>query len=174
MKKTIFLLVCLAALPQSGFAAIEFGAIRWQRSVSEKTGPKIKFADARELRLARDGKTFGKIRIVVPVRNTGARPLEGNIFRCAFSMRLAKEGDASKQGVWGVPFIIEERRVAKIKPFVESEIAVSHIDLQVYLKRIRESGFWPDALKVSIMIEPKAGDETLSGIAESVINVVPE
>jgi len=87
--------------------------------------------------------------------------------------KARKPGQDSQdtEGVWGVPFWIEERRVPKIKPAKFKEVAISHFDLQGYLKRLRGTGFWPDALKVRIMVEPRMG-EPLKTIPESIIPVV--
>jgi len=174
----LFLAAVHYPLPASVSAGTDISLIEWQSS-SGFGKAKLPFSTIRQWKQGPSDRPPGHLRVLVTLANNGDQSIEGSILRCAIIMRLVKyaKGGPAKagqdtEGAWGVPFWIEERRVPKIKPGKSKEVAISHFDLQGYLKRLRGTGFWPDALKVRIMVEPRAGDTLEKTIPESVIPVI--
>lgn len=178
-KQQILPLLAVAFLCFFGhaWAGPDITGIEWQSSRGfGKAKRLLPFTTILQWKQGPLDKPPGHLRILVTLTNEGAKSVEGSILRCSISMHLVKyktqeAGEDSQDGVWGVPFWIEERRIPKIKPARSKEVVISHFNLQEYLKRLRGTGFWPDALKVRIMVEPRVG-ETLKNIPESVIPVV--
>lgn len=173
--KTALIIIIAAALAAStlspALAGTEIEKIEWQVSLHQKSGKTLPFAAIKEWKQGPEDKTPGHLRILLTLANKGPRSIEGSVIRCAVSMRLVQAQSPRTSGVWGVPFWIEERRVPKIKPGQSLEVTIPHLDLQGYLKRLRGTGFWPEALKVQIMVEPRAGDVLSNNVQESVIPV---
>jgi len=173
-KKIITVLAvvsALCALSQTALAGLAVKEIKWQVvSAAEKPGGKASYQDAASLTLGKNGKFPGKVRLLVRVENSGAQAAEGRVFRCAVSMRIAKDG-ASEPGLWSVPFTVDERRVGKIQPGETADVIIAHLDLNVYLKRIANTGFTPDRLAASVMAEPRKGDELAALLSRSEIEL---
>ena len=155
MKK--FIPAVLLFIPALAAAQLELAGVSWQIASGAK---RARFENAEKIPLR---KQAVKTRISVSLANKGKAAVEGAVLRCAFSMRLA--------GQWTVPFWLEERRVAKVKPFATAKASIPHLELQNYLKRLAGTGFWPDALRVQVMLEPRAGDDISKNLAESIISV---
>ncbi|MDD4004918.1 MAG: hypothetical protein PHW69_06910 [Elusimicrobiaceae bacterium] len=160
----IFSAVCVPA-----FAAVEVRNIRWQVQDKKNVSAKAKFGDVPELVFSSGNIKSPRFRVAAEIFNNSARSADASIIRCAFYFRLIKLSDPAKPGVWAVPFMTEERRVSKIKPGRMNEIKIQHVDIRPFLSRLRESGYWPDAVKVECMVDPRPGDEI--AVAESVIPV---
>jgi len=103
----------------------------------------------------------GKLRLRVVLKSRGPQEAGGLLLRYCLTARLVPAGQ-SAQGVWAVPFLISEKRVPKVGPnrFVEVTLDPSlsvEMPLNHYLKRTLDSGFWPDQLKVQVMLSPRRG-----------------
>ncbi len=159
----------LAILCGQCFAAVEVSKIRWQVPARQSVAHGEKFADASELLFSTDSAKPPRFAVAAGLVNNGARSAEASIVRCAFSFRLIKLSDPAKPGVWAVPFMTEERRISKIKPGMAFEIKIRNVDIKPFLSRLRASGYWPDAVKVQLMVEPRPGDELT--VTEAVIPV---
>ncbi|MCX5796873.1 MAG: hypothetical protein NTY77_15365 [Elusimicrobia bacterium] len=103
----------------------------------------------------------GKLRLRVVLKNRGPRPAESLLLRYCLSARLIAIGQ-SGEGVWAVPFLIGERRIPKVGPNRLLEVTLDpslSVDMPLahYLKRTFDSGFWPDQLKLQVMLSPRRG-----------------
>ena len=170
LKKTIsfavFFLLFFAPLR----AQVRVTSISWESSV-----PKAKnwtpFAPVTELKLAANRKMKDKLRAVFTVHNSSRVAMEGLVLRYALRLRLVKNGDAPENGVWGVPFRVEELRLAKAPAGESRQVRAIRFELNEQIKKLSGTGFWFDALKLEVMVEPRRGEE-LSGITqESVLAV---
>ncbi len=155
-------------------AGPDIAEIKWQVPLQESPGKKTSYITISEWKQGYLNQSPGHMRILVSVANRSGKPIEGSVIRCAVSMHLAPVDQPGTQGVWAVPFWVEQRRVPKIKPAQALDVAIPHIDLQGNLKRLRGTGFWPDAFKVQIMAEPRLGDNLEKSVVESVISVIEE
>jgi hypothetical protein len=153
-------------------ASLVFKNIIWQRSVSEKPGPKVRFKTIKKLKFAKNKINPAKLRIVIKIKNTGKETIKATIIRCAFYMKLIDLGDKTQKPLQTVPFEIEERRVSIIKPGKTAYIKTTSFSLINYLKRLKNTGFWIDEIKTEIMIEPRAGDDLSENITQSTIKVL--
>ena len=104
----------------------------------------------------------GKLRLRVVLKNRGPKEADGLLLRYCLSARLAPAG-RSADGVWDVPFLISEKRVPKVGPNHLLEVTLDpslsvNMPLNHYLKRTLESGFWPDQIKLQVMLSPRRGD----------------
>lgn len=113
----------------------------------------------------------GKLRAQLTLKNRGPKPVEAILLRYAMSARLASL-DSAMEGVWAVPFTVEERRVPRIGPnqLLKVPLGPSPM-LDIYLKKIKRSGLWPDQLKIQVMIEPHHGEAPALQVLEKILPV---
>lgn len=149
-----------------------FKDIIWQKSVSEKAGPKLRFKTIKKLKLEKNKITNTKLRIVVGLKNTGKDPLKAVIIRCAFYMQLVDLTGKTNEVLETVPFALEERRVSIIKPAKTVNVKTTSFALINYLKRLQDSGFWVSEIKARVMIEPRIGDNLSDNITASVVKII--
>lgn len=96
----------------------------------------------------------GKLRAQLTLKNRGPQPVEGILLRYALTARLARL-DSDAEGTWAVPFAIEERRVPRIGANQLLDVPLGpSLMLDLYLKKLKRSGLWPDQLKIQVMLEP--------------------
>ena len=152
------------------YAQVQINKIDWQ--VSRAVGKdKLPFEPILELKLEPYQKYLNKLRAVVNVQNPSARPVEGLVLRCALSLRIVKLADSGAAGFWAVPFRVEEIRISQIRPGGAYEAKLIHFVLNEQLQKLKNSGFWVDALKLQVMLDPKSGDDPAMIMREVVINI---
>ena len=113
-------------------------------------------------------------RALVTVANRGASAVDGIVLRYALSARIVKTGENTQAGVWTVPFYLNERRVPRVGSGQDKEIPLNDLVLDVFLKRTYRAGCWPDALKIQVMVEPRAGEGLEQRMLEEILPVVPK
>jgi hypothetical protein len=151
-------------------AQVRINKIDWQ--VSRVEGKvTLPFEPILELKLEPYQKYLSKFRAVVNVHNSSVKPVEGLVLRCALSLRVVKLADAEAAGFWAVPFRVEELRISQIKPGGVYEAKLIHFVLNEQFKKLKNTGFWVDALKLQVMLEPRQGDEPSTIIKEAVIEI---
>lgn len=108
----------------------------------------------------------------VTLANAARRPETAVLLRYAFSARLRRIG-VQGAGTWTVPFLVEERRIPNVPGRTDHPVRlyVNRVAFNAYLKRMYRAGFWPDALKVEVMVEPRPGENLDGRIAERVLPV---
>ena len=151
-------------------AQVGIDKIDWQVSRVEGKAS-LPFEPILDLKLEPYQKYLNKFRAVVSVRNLSAKPAGGLVLRCALSLHLVKLEDASGAGFWAVPFRVEELRVSRIRPGGVYEAKLIHFVLNEQLKKLRNTGFWVDALKLQVMLDPRQGDIPAEIIKETVIDI---
>ncbi|MFH1618709.1 MAG: hypothetical protein ABIG11_02285 [bacterium] len=165
-------LVSLPCSVHTAAAGVDIAGIEWQIARQNAKSRKPAYVRVKEWPQGPVSKTPGRIRIAVTLANRGAKAMEGTVLRYAVSMRLTKTGAPASSGVWMVPFWQDECRVPKIASARSREVKIPHIDLQGGLRKLRGTGFWPDMLKVQVMLEPRSGDSLENNVRESTIPVV--
>lgn len=150
------LLLFAALFQPSGDAAAQpmLKGIEWR--IAHSTSPKTfvaieKWPQPPALKLA------SKPRAVLTMINRGPNRAEGVVIYYAVSMRLAKLEEKDSEGVWTAHFWTEERRVPMLKPNETREIPIENLRLITFLKRMHRAGFWPKAVKIEAMVEPRPG-----------------
>ncbi|HBB66960.1 MAG: hypothetical protein A2X28_04905 [Elusimicrobia bacterium GWA2_56_46] len=182
-KRSHVILAALLALPffcSALSAQVRIDKIDWQIS-RVKDNKKLPFETVSELKLGSYQRYADKLRAVVTAQNLSARPVEGLVLRCALSLRLVKlpaklnvgaaDPGAPDPGFWTVPFRVEEVRISRIKPGGLYEAKLIHSALNEQLKKLKNSGFRADALKLQVMLDPRPGDEPSRIMKEAVIEI---
>jgi len=163
-------LTFLAFPPAILRAQVRLDRVDWQVSLVEgKT--KQPFKTIPELRLEPYQKYLHKLRAVVTAQNLSARPVEGLVLRYALSLHVVRSSGTSDAGFWAVPFRTEEFRISQIKPGGIYEAKLIHFVLNEQLKKLKNTGFWVDALKLQVMLDPRSGDEPARIMTEGVISI---
>lgn len=164
----VLIAVCVCASPLS--AQVRVNKITWQTAKLENK-KKLPFETVSEIRLAPYQKFQNKLRAVVTAQNVSAKPVEGLVLRCAVSLRMNRLGAPAAAGFWAVPFRVEELRISQIKPSGIYEAKFIHFELAEQLKKLKNTGFWVDAIKLSVMLDPKPGDDPAAIMLESVVEI---
>jgi hypothetical protein len=164
-------LALAAAFPAPAPAQTEILGIGWE--VSKIQGKnRTPYAPVTELRAAPEQKFSDSLRALITLRNPSAKPVEGLVLRYSLRLRLNRSGSAPEKAFWGVPFYVEEVRVSKINPASERQARAIHFELSEQLRKFRNTGFLPEALKIEVMICPRQGDEPAAIVREAVIDIL--
>jgi len=151
-------------------AQVRINTIDWQISRTEGK-VSLPFETITELKLEPYRKYSNKFRAVVTAQNSSAKPAEGLVVRCALSLHLVNISTAADPGFWAVPFRVEELRISRIKPGGTYEARLIHFTLNEQLNKLKNTGFWVDALKLQVMLDPRPGDEPARIMKETVISI---
>lgn len=154
------LAICLTVLgagPLAGELSVE--SLHWELAQPVR-GRKPVYADIVSLETA-PPRIAGKLRARVVLKNRGPLAADGILLRYCLLARLAPVR-SRQDGVWALPFLIEEKRVAKVGPNQLFEVSLDPsasmaLPFNRYLRRVYASGFWPDQLKLQVMLSPHRG-----------------
>jgi hypothetical protein len=123
-----------------------------------------------DVRVLEDGppKLDNRLRARLVLKNRGARPEEGLLLRYSMTARLQPSGGASPaDGTWAIPFSIDERRVPKIDAGKMVEVPLqAGTDLTIYLRRLARSGWWPDRVRIQVMLDPRPGSSSIQTVED--------
>lgn len=158
-------------LPGGASAELVLRGISWQAPSPAGTKPRGFRPIERWVQPAA-AKLGGRPRAVVTVANRGPKAAEGAVLRYAVAARMAKVGAEGKEGVWTVPFFLNERRVSRVGANQTREIPLNDLVLDVFLKKSFRAGYWPDALRIQVMVEPRNGEGLEQRILEDTLPVV--
>ncbi len=93
------------------------------------------------------------------------------MLRYSMTGRVALIAGAKPEGVWGIPFMVDEKRVPKIGPNKTQDVYLTTSPaLELYLAKLARAGWWPDRVKLQVMIEPHRGAVAIQSL-ESVLEV---
>ena len=114
------------------------------------------------------------VRAMVTLYNRGPENETALLLRYAFSARLKKIDGGSADGDWTVPFVVDERRIPllrghKTKPV---PLQLNRVALKAYLKRMYRAGYWPDAFRVRVVVDPRAGETFSKRIREKTLPII--
>ena len=166
MKTAGLGLLAALLLPGAARADLQLKGVEWQLAAA-RGRPKPSALAAWDQKAG--AKDPGKLRFAVRVENSGRDRAEGVVIRFALSARIAPISGG--ESVWAVPFELGERRVPVLKPGEAKELPMPAVHLVSYLRRLQAQGFWPEELKVQVMIDPKTGDNVATNVRESVLPV---
>lgn len=159
------------AMAATGRASAELvlESVHWQVGRVER-GRVASWADVQVLEDA-PPKLESRLRARLVLKNRGPQTSEGILLRYSLTARLTQVGGAAAAGVWAIPFLVEERRVAKVGPNKILEVPLeTSPGLELYLRRLSRSGWWPDRLRLQVMLEPHPGVQTIQTL-EDVLEV---
>ena len=144
-------------------------SVRWQVGRVVR-GRVATWADVKVLE---DGppKLDSRLRAKLVLKNRGPQTSEGILLRYSLISRLTQTGGAAAEGAWAIPFLVEERRVPKVGPNKLLEVPLeTSPGLELYLRRLSRAGWWPDRLRLQVMLEPHPGEQTIQTL-EDVLEV---
>ncbi len=151
-------------------AQVQINKIDWQISRADSKEKQL-FEPILEVKLEPYQKYLDKLRAVVSVQNLAAKQAEGLVVKCALSLHIVKTSDPATSGFWAVPFRTEELRISLIQPGGVYEAKLIHFVLNEQLKKLKNTGFWVDGLKLQVMMDPRQGDEPARIMKEAVLDI---
>ncbi|MDE2237285.1 MAG: hypothetical protein KGK30_05300, partial [Elusimicrobia bacterium] len=76
-------------------------------------------------------------------------------------------GAAPTDGSWAIPFFVDERRVPRIGASRVLEVPLqAGSALQIYLSRLARSGWWPDRVRIQVMLDPRPGSASIQTVED--------
>jgi hypothetical protein len=175
MRNRICLLLAILTLPSVGVRAeIELEGVQWQL-VQREPGRALKPPTAENLdRLAIEpgGRLTGRIWAKLKLLNRGPA-LEAILVRYAVSAKIAPL-DKRQPASWALPFVLGDRRLPKVGANAPLEIPLDPTDdVVLYLKNVFREGYWPDELKIEVMVQPRRDQKTPLKVLESTLPLAP-
>lgn len=160
--------VLALAAGASASAEVVLEGVHWQIGRVEG-GRVVSWQDSKVLKDA-PPKLDNRVRARLVIRNQGDKPEETLLIRYSMTARVSPDG-APADGSWSIPFIVDERRVAKIAPNQTIELPLNTgAALDLYVRRLARAGWWLDRLKLQVMMEPHPGSLVLRTV-EDIIEV---
>lgn len=157
-----------AWLPGPAAAEIRLHKIRWQL---RPPGAAQKYSDIESIKLS-GTQSAGRLRARLTLDNRGPAPVEGVLLKYSLSARLVPQ-EGKHEGVWAVPFLLDEKRVPKIGPNQILEVSLVPAELvTLYLRKIHRAGFFPQDIRIQVMVEPHRGESIPLRTLESIIALV--
>ena len=150
-------LALAAALCGSARAEVVVQDVRWSLAAG-KDGKRGPYVEASRWAQPPAARIAGRPRAVVTLANLGRGAEPGVLVRCAVSARLFRVGDAKAEGVWSVPFWTDEKRIPFLRGAQVKRVVVDDPTLGAYLQKMFRAGFWVDALRIQVMVDPRAGE----------------
>ena len=170
LKALVCFLVLAGGLNSPARAQTEIVKINWELAKLEGKN-RLPFAPVGALQADPAIKFTGRLRALVTLKNVSPKKAEGLVIRYALRLRLLKAGDPQEKSFWGVPFYVEEVRVAAVNAMSERSARVLNFGISEQLRKLRNSGFTPTALKMEVMLCPRIGDAPAGIVKESVLEI---
>ncbi len=166
----VFLAAALAAGAASASAEIVLEGVHWQAGRVEGG------AAWQDVRVLEDGppRLENRLRARLVLKNRGPKTEETLLLRYSLTARIAPVAGAATEGSWTIPFAVEERRVPKVAPGKTIEVPLdAGVALGLYLRRLVRASWWPDRVRLQVMLEPHPGSASLQTV-EDTLEVVRE
>jgi hypothetical protein len=119
----------------------------------------------------------GRLRARVTLKNNGAEDVDGVLLIYCLTARLASLKTPG-HGAWAVPFTIEEKHVPRIGPHQSVDVFLdpshsSAMPIHHYLQRAQRTGFWPDQLRLQVMLQPRPSAVSVVKTLKLVLPILP-
>lgn len=103
-------------------------------------------------------KLDARLRARLTLKNRGPIAAEGILLRYSMTGRISPITGEKPEGAWGIPFMVDEKRVPKVGPNKTLEVYLTTSPaLELYLAKMARAGWWADRVKLQVMIEPHRG-----------------
>ena len=175
MRKAILLGAALALLCAGAVAParaeielqkVDWQTARWERGKTRKPEPVEALAFDPGKRIP------DRVQARLTVLNRGP-VVKGVLLRYAMTGKVAPK-DKSQPAAWSLPFMIDQKRVPNLKANQHAEIVLDTTDLlALYLRRVHRTGWWPEELKLEVMVEPRNGQSVPLKILTASLPVQP-
>lgn len=169
----IFLLFCAFSFCASpALAEVVLVDLGWQFAIQIKK-QRRKYHDIEAWIFPPSSKRKVRVRAMATLHNKSGSDERAVLLRYAFSARLKRVGKRG-EGIWTIPFVVEERRIPRIRGGAKLpvELYLNRVAFDAYIKRMNRAGFWPDAFRVKVMIEPRGGETLENRILETTLPVI--
>jgi hypothetical protein len=172
MLRIILTLALLGGTLLPAHADILIRDVNWQLAL-QVAKKKRNYHDIRQWLFPPTDKAKIRARAMVRLGNRGNSDEAAVLLKYVFVARLRKIG-SKKEGVWTVPFHLEEKRITIFKKLSEKVVSlpINRVALNAYLKRMYRAGYWPDAFRVKVMVEPRTGESFTGRIMEKDLPVI--
>lgn len=136
---------------------IELEKAEWQTSERVKGAPR-KTTVIESLALAPGQHLAGRLQSKLSLLNRGPE-VGGVLLRYSLTAKIGPLG-SKDAGQWAVPFTVEEKRVPKVGANQHDAVIIDPTALvNFYLENIYRDGFWPEEIKIQIMLVPRRSDK---------------
>lgn len=116
-------------------------------------------------------KLDSRLRARLTLKNRGPKPAEGILLRYSMTARVLPVSGDKTEGTWAIPFMVDEKRVPRVGPNKTVDVfLVTSPALELYFAKVARAGWWPDRVKLQVMVEPHVGATELQSL-ESVLEV---
>jgi hypothetical protein len=93
---------------------------------------------------------------------------EGILLRCSMTARVVSISSEKTESVWGVPFMVDGKRVPKVGPNKTQDVYLTTAPaLDLYLAKLARAGWWVDRVRLQVMIEPHRGAESVQMLEQT-------
>ncbi len=156
LKRVLSVLAFAAFAAAGARAELFLESVSWQRGRVEK-GRVASWDDATRL-VDAPPKLETRLRARLTLKNRGPKAAEGVLLRYSMIGRLLPLAGEAPEGAWGVPFLVDEKRVPKVGPNKTLDVFLTTSPaLELYLAKLSRAGWWADRVKLQVMIEPHPG-----------------
>jgi hypothetical protein len=165
--KAIVLAAAVAAAGTAASAEIVLEGVHWQ--VGRVEGARV--VAWQDVKSVVDGppKLESRMRARLVIKNNGTKLEEGLLIRYSMTARVTAAKATPAEGAWAIPFVVEERRVPKVAPNQMLEVPLeTGAAMELYMRRLARAGWWPDRVKIQVMLEPHAGSVALQTVEDAV------
>ena len=93
------------------------------------------------------------------------------LLRYSMTARIMPFSSDKPEGVWSIPFMVDEKRVPVVGPNKTQDVFLTTSPaLELYFHKLARSGWWPDRIKLQVIVEPHQGATILQTL-ESTLEV---
>jgi hypothetical protein len=170
MGRRVIWALAAALLASPAGAELQLQKVQWQLA-RKGQGRVARFEDIAALSLE-GARLPGRLRAKLSVLNRGPQEIEGVLLRYCVAAKIAPKEKAG-EAAWTVPFLLEEKRVPKIGPNHVQEVILEPQTLPPYFPKILRQGFRVHELRLQVMVEPRAGDDSPVRSLEGSLSVAP-
>jgi hypothetical protein len=169
LRRLVSVLAFAAFAAAGARAELLLDNISWQRGRVDKA----RVAAWEDVDRLVDGppKLESRLRARLTLKNRGPVAAEGILLRYSMTGRVAPVAGGKPDGVWGIPFMVDEKRVPKVGPNKTLDVFLTTSPaLELYLAKLGRAGWWADRVKLQVMVEPHQGAVEVRSL-ESVLEV---
>lgn len=166
LSAVVLAAACAAAGAATASAELVLEGVHWQAGRVEG-GRVVAWQDLKVLDDA-PPKLDNRLRARLVLTNKGAKAEETLLLRYSMTARVAPSTGAPAEGSWAIPFAVDEKRVPKVAPgkMVEVPLELGPA-LELYLRRLARAGWWPDRVKLQVMLEPHPGSVAIQTVEDT-------
>ncbi len=110
-------------------------------------------------------------KILIFLENDSKQDARGIVLRYALRFRIKRFASEAGPAIWALPFHLEEVRVSRVKANSSHVVKLQNVNIATELRKLKNNGFWADAIGIEVMVEPKLGDDLERNIYQSLVKI---